>query len=168
MTLPFLCPKLYTSEYSADQVKTIILELLAAKTKILFFSFKTHYGTLKDGQFKFSAYNTELVMLSPTVKGKIFGENRTVVEIKDGIPIVMLLFYSLFPAFMIPMMWLSDEITINGVLREPTILERIGFSIFSIGVPGVIFFFNTFLPLRRLRGTLKEKLKLYEKRQFGT
>jgi hypothetical protein len=163
-------PKIYTTLLSPDQVKTILLDLMSIKGKFLFYSWKEYPGSLAGANFHISNLIFDYTNLTrPNVQGKIrpmpVGQKiETIVELKSGIPFFTLIFYGLFPTFMIPIMILTDEMTINGVLREPTVLERIGFSLLSFGVPGVIFYFTTLLPISRMKNTLVDKLKLSEAR----
>ena len=53
--------------------------------------------------------------------------------------------------------------TINGVLREPTMNERIGWALFIIGVPALIYYLNCIRPLQKLHRVLKNKLGLEER-----
>jgi len=53
--------------------------------------------------------------------------------------------------------------TINGVLRAPTMIERIGFALFFTGLPGSLYYLNSTLSFEKLRSALIKKLKLEER-----
>lgn len=69
------------------------------------------------------------------VKGRVTSDHRTVVDLKFQLPIIPAFFLFVLPLMFLPSFFTIDEMTINGVLREPTMNERIGFALFFIGVP---------------------------------
>ncbi|HEY0655883.1 MAG TPA: hypothetical protein VGD65_22260 [Chryseosolibacter sp.] len=156
--------KTYTTHLSPDQVKSAILELLATKSTFIF-SWPEYPGKLQGLDFSISN-NILLATKStprPGVKGKIIpSETATVVELRPRIPILETFLCCIFPIIFISVMITTDEMTINGVVREPTLVERIFFSFFSIAIPGIVFGLIILLPISSMTRTLMQKLQLQE------
>lgn len=138
--------------------------MLSSKSKILFFTIHHYYGHVKGLEFRFSPYgNYQTRLLAPMIRGQISNDHPTIVDLKFQLPIIPGFFLVMFPLMFVPSLLTSDEMTINGVLREPTMNERIGFTFFSLGVPAFIYYMNFIRPLQKLHRVIKAKLKLEEK-----
>jgi hypothetical protein len=68
----------------------------------------------------------------------------------------------IFPCVFIPSAILSDQMTINGVLRKPELIERIGFGLFGGGGPMIWCYFDSIRPIKEAELWIVEKLKLKE------
>lgn len=97
------------------------------------------------------------------IKGKVTREDRTVVDLKFHLPIIPAFFLLVLPLMFLPSFFTMDEMTINGVLREPTMNERIGWALFFIGIPALLYYTNFIRPLQKLHRVLKNKLRLEKK-----
>jgi hypothetical protein len=134
--LSFTSRKTFTTSFSEQQTLNAIQEMLSSKSKILFFTIPHYFGHLKGQEFVFSAYNGyQTRLLVSMVKGKVTHDDRTVVDLKFQLPIIPALFLLVLPLIFLPSFFTIDEMTINGVLREPTMNERIGWALFFVGVP---------------------------------
>jgi hypothetical protein len=168
--MPFLSltsRKTFTTSLSEEQTMRAIQEMLSSKSKILFFTIRQYFGHARGKEFTFSPYDGfQTRILVPMVKGKVTHDDKTVVDLKIHLPIIPTFFLLVLPLMFIPSFFTMDEMTINGVLREPTTTERIGFALFMIAVPSFLFYLNFVRPLRKLQNALQDKLKLEEKLQL--
>jgi hypothetical protein len=55
---------------------------------------------------------------------------------------------------------LSEEMTVNGVYRPVGLIERVGWSLFGLGVPVTLVYFNTIKPIHDAEKWLIKKLRL--------
>lgn len=153
----------YITPLSANEVITEVRSLLENKTKLLFFSIREYYGSSKNKEFVFFGYRSYFNGSEvPKLKGAIRSEHPTAIEIRMAIPYFIMFIYLLFPVIFISTFALADEMPIDGVLRRAELWERFFFGFFSIAIPSVIFYFNTILPLQKIRKHLKERLGLKE------
>lgn len=149
---------------SAQQTLTVVEEMLASKSKILFFTIRHYFGHLEGQEFLFSTYNGyQTRLLVPVVKGKVTYNNQTVVDLKFQFPIIPAFFLLVLPLIFLPSFFTIGEMTINDVLREPTMNERIGWALFFIGVPSLLYYLNFVRPLKKLQTVLKNNLRLEER-----
>lgn len=162
--LSFTSRKTFTTVFSEQQTMIAIQEMLSVKSKILFFTVRHYFGHLKGQDFVLSSYNGyQARLLVPMVTGRITRDNKTVVDLKFQLPIIPAFFLLVLPLVFLPSFFTIDEMTINGVLREPTMNERIGWALFFIGLPAILYYTNCVRPLQKLHRSLKNKLRLEEK-----
>jgi hypothetical protein len=76
------------------------------------------------------------------VKGTVTYNDQTIVDLKFQLPIVPAFFQLVLPLIFLPSFFTIDEMTIDGVLREPTMNERIGWALFFIAVPSLLYYLN--------------------------
>ncbi|MBA4055952.1 MAG: hypothetical protein C0490_14655 [Marivirga sp.] len=141
--LSFTSQKTFTTSFSEQQTLDAIQGMLSSKSKILFFTIRHYFGHLKGQEFVFSTYNGyQTRLLVPMVKGKVTNDDRTVVDLKFQLPIIPTFFLLVLPMMFLPSFFTIDEMTINGVLREPTMNERIGWALFFYWCSGIIVLFK--------------------------
>lgn len=161
--LSFTSRKTFITSFSKEQAIMVIQEMLSSKSKILFFTIRHYFGYVRGQEFTFSTYNGyQTRLLIPMVKGKVAQVDRTVVDLKFQVPIIPTCFLLVVPMMFLPSLFTMDEMTINGELREPTMIERIGFALFFISVPALLFYLNCLRPLQKLHLDLKNNLQLEE------
>jgi hypothetical protein len=160
---PFDIRRTYTTSFSQEEVLAIVSELLSSKSKFLFFSVRKFFGRVKGGKFQVSMNHSTSRLLVPVVKGQMLEGKPTVVELILKLPIIPTV--AMTSAFLVLGIGLltSDQMTINGVLREPTSEERVIFIGLIIAIPTVVFYFTILRPLQELRSELKKRLRLQEK-----
>jgi hypothetical protein len=155
--------KTFTTSFSEEETLTAVQEMLTSKWKILFFSIPRYFGRVTAREFTFSTYSRyQTTLLVPAVKGKVSHDGQTLVDLKFQLPVIPALFLLLFPLMFVPTFFTIDQMTINGVLRIPTMNERIGWALFFIAVPSLIFYLNYARPLLKLKRVLKKNLRLEE------
>jgi hypothetical protein len=158
----------FTTLKSQAEVSSVINELLATKTKVIFFSVRHYAGSVTNNEFTIGKYITgssEFVTMK--VRGQVFSGNPTMVNLRFGMPfaiVMMVTFFTVASGFAAFTTLTIDEMTINGVLREPSTAERIFFSLFCSAIPTIIFYFNFIFPTQKLQRVLEEKLQLERKR----
>jgi hypothetical protein len=161
----FFKTKSYRTSDSPDELRSNLSELLETKTKFLFFTYRTLFGSVHGEDFVISnskGYN----FLSPKIKGQIIAGNETLVNLNFIFPALLLIFFVGIPALVmiviIPVILKIDLMTVNDVVREPTWFERLGILAMSTVFPFAIIYFNIVHPVRRLRKKLISKLNLTE------
>jgi hypothetical protein len=164
--LSFTSQKTFTTSFSEQQTLNTIQGMFSLNSKILFFTIRHYFGHMNGQEFVLSTYNGyQTGLLVPMVKGKVAHDDQTVVGLKFQLPIIPTFFLLVLPLMFIPIFFTVDEMTINGVLKEPTMNERIGWALFSIGVPALLYYLNCIRPLQKLHRVFKSKLKLEERAQ---
>jgi hypothetical protein len=140
---------------------TAVQDMLSSKSKVLFFTIRHYDGYANGLEFRFFPYKGyRSRLLAPVVKGQVRNDHPTVVDLEFQPPIIPAVFLLVFPLMFLPLFFSTDAMTINGVLREPTMNERIGWGLFFIGVPASIYYLNFILPLLKLHRVLRKKLRL--------
>lgn len=155
----------YVTPYSSGEVKNILIRLLETKKKFLFFSYKSLFGSVGDKAFIVTnSQGSDL--LTPMIKGEIFVDTKTLITLKLSFPILLLLFFVAVPiavfAMILPYIFSTEPMLINGILRELTWLERTGAFVACIVFPSTGIYFNIAHPIRSLRRKLIVELKLEE------
>jgi len=161
--MPFLfCrPETFITPLNSTEVQHAVAQVLETQTKTLFFNATTYYGKIDATEFRVSSGNSKLLDFgNPKVKGIIQSENPTKITLYYGLPVVVLCFFLIFPLTFVPAAFLSEQMVINGVDREPEFWERLLFAVMGTVVPGIIFFFNVIVPLMNTRSSLKRALKI--------
>jgi hypothetical protein len=120
MQLPFQLIKTFTTSLSSDEVLAFVKERLNRKHKFPFLSSNEYIGSIDDSSFNlYKAFNSKYGRSNPKVSGTIISDNPTTIEIKISPHYFRVLFFLTFPLVFIPGAIFSDQMTINGVLREP-------------------------------------------------
>jgi hypothetical protein len=133
------------------------------KTKLFFFSFQEYYGSVDTQKFTFQSGGFKFLV--PTMDGDIIAENPITIKLRLVVPLLTVCLYSIFPISMLVPVWSVEEMTINGVTRVAALSETMGFSLFAIGLPGIIFYANVIWPLKRIESRLIEVLGLERKHE---
>ena len=161
MGLPFQTVKTFTTHLSKDEVIGFIRERLSRKSRFLFITTSDYVGSIEGRTFNFyKNFNARYGRSNPKIKGTISTENHTTVEIKISPHYLRVLFFLIFPCVFIPTAILSDQMTINGVLREPELIERISFGLIGGGGPIIWCYFDSIRPIKKAEVWITEKLKL--------
>lgn len=167
MRLPFQIVKTFTTIHSREEVISFVRERLNRKSKVFFISSSDYVGSIKGKEFKlYKNFNARSGRANPKIKGTIVSENPTTIEIRISPHYLRVLFFMIFPCAFIPAAILSEQITINGVLREPELFERIEFGLFGGGGPMIWCYFDSIRPIKETELWITEKLKLEEKTPY--
>jgi|GEM_PF-5453451 len=163
--MPFLSissRKTFTTTLSVEQAIEAVQEMLSSRQQVLFFKPKQYSGKINGKEFNI-AFSTgpHIRFMTSAIAGSMKTADSTIVELKYQIPIIPMVFFMLISLASIPYDTLR-ELTINGVLREPTSWERFVFAFFSVGVPAVLFVLHYLHPLRILQRELRKRLRLEE------
>lgn len=142
-----------------------MIDQLQRKSKLLFTSFRELHGSVRGAEFDISQ-SKRSSWFAHRIIGQILSESQTVIKLTFSFPLLIVILFCIMPAIVIiqavSAIWMSDVATINGVLREPALSERIMFSLFIIIVPAVLVGAILFYPLILLRKRLKNELRLTE------
>jgi hypothetical protein len=163
LDFPVSLVKTFTTRLSKEEVISFVRERINSRTKFLFLSMKDYKGSISGNTFELQkAYSSQHSPSFPKIQGKVISGNPTTVELEISPPYFRILFFLIFPTLFVPAFVFSDEITINGVLRTPSIIERISFAgVMGIG-PLVWCFFDCIWPIWKAEKWLKQELSLEE------
>ncbi|AZQ64705.1 hypothetical protein EI427_21005 [Flammeovirga pectinis] len=150
----------YTSSLNRQEIEMTIRSLLSTESHFLFFKQKEYKGKLKKNKFKFYKKFSSNQFSNPEIKGKFISENPLMVEIRITPHYFKLLFFLIFPIIFIPESIFADEMTINGVLREPTLVERLAFGSFGGLVPIIWGYIDTFSKYNKTEVWINNLFKL--------
>ncbi len=164
MKLPFQTVKTFTTTLSKDEVIGFVRERLNRQSKILFISSNDYVGSIDGRSFKlYKNFNGRYGRSNPKISGTITTTDPVTIDIKISPHYIRLLFFSIFPIVFVPAAIFSDQMTINGVLREPEMSERLFFALFGGGGPMIWCYLDSIRPIKETELWIKEKLKLTEK-----
>ena len=156
----------FVTTLSQQETMNIVHKMLSLKTKVLFISVANYFGTATGTEFIMFTVNSFRVRhFVPIVKGHVMRGEPTIVELKSELPVIPAFFLLVVPVIFLPVFFTMDKMMINDVLREPSLSERIGWSLFFISIPLIIFYMNYVRPLQKLRGELKRHLALKRDRR---
>lgn len=159
--LPFTISNKYKSEFDYGEVINILNE---KKTERHFKGTKIDKYVYKENMdgFIIQRYSIGLDIFSeyyPAIKMKVENKNPIITTIKFIPHYFDILFYFVCATAFISAPFLYNEMTINGVVRRPTLVERFLFG--QIGVViGLFCYFRHIRPIRKTEKWLCEKLKL--------
>jgi hypothetical protein len=163
LRLPFQIKKTFSTTLSKEEVLSFVKERLARRHKVLFGSSPEYSGSVSENSFIFyRIFNAQHGRANPKISGKIKSFNPTVIEVKVSPHYWRISFFLIFPLVFIPVSFLSDQMTINGVLKEPELSERIFFGLFGGGMPTIWCYFDSIRPIKSTERWLREKLSLKE------
>lgn len=118
---------------------------------------------MHNDEFIVSSYRSDFAgLLAPRIKGKIISSDPTQVKMRLILPLFPMIFLIGGPLYFFPSFFTTETMTINGVLRAPTIGERFIFGGMFVVIPAILVFTNFILPLRQAERMLREKLSLTE------
>lgn len=98
----------------------------------------------------------------PWICGTIVGENPTRLRLRIRPAYLTLAFVAVLPCVLLPVVWLADNMTINGEDRVATVTERLLFSLLVMGVVMLIGYGNAIRPMQAAEAWLIRKLQLRE------
>ena len=161
MKLPFQIVKIFTTRLSSSEVMSSISNLLDEKSKFLFIPLNDNIGSIARNSFQFyKTYNIRSGPANPWIKGVIVMENPTTIEIKISPHWHRVIFFMIFPVIFIPTAFLDSQMTINGILREPTFLERIAVVLFGGIGPIIWCYLDSIRPIKIAENWIKDRLML--------
>jgi hypothetical protein len=164
MKLPFQIRKTFTTALSEDDIIKFVRERLNRRHRLLFLSSPEYVGSIDGKSFKiYRNFDARYGRSNPKVHGTIMSSNPTTIEIKVSPHYLRILFFSIFPIVFVPAAILSDQMTINGVLREPELSDRIFCALFGGGGPTIWCYFDSIRPIKETEDWITEKLGLKEK-----
>lgn len=171
MKLPFSIDKYYTTYLTKSQVAE---ELKKLATEKKFRGLRTDKFVTQTSDSGFTigrdTYGLDGFTLEryPVVDGIYFSENPLIVNIQIKPSYLTILFFSIFVFTFIPTGIFIDKMTINGVFRSPTIMERFLFA--SVGgiIPGLWCYFGYIRPIKKAENWIVQLLNLSINDNFGS
>lgn len=162
MKLPFSIDRYYTTHLSKSQVTEELTSLVTEKkfgglrtdkfvadvSENRFLIGRNTYGL--DG-FTFEHY--------PVIEGIYFSEKPLTINILIRPSYFTIIFFSFFVFTFIPVAIFVDKMTINGVFKSPTIVERLLFSLGGI-IPGLWCYFGYIRPIKKAENWIVQRLSL--------
>jgi|GEM_PF-2076972 len=100
----------------------------------------------------------------PWIRGTIVGEHPTRLRLRIRPAYLTLAFVAVLPCVLLPVVWLADNMTINGEHRVATVAERLLFSLLAMGVAMLIGYGSAIRPVQAAEAWLLAKLQLRELR----
>jgi hypothetical protein len=104
----------------------------------------------------------------PAIEGIYFSDNPIIINILIRPNYLMIAFFALFVFVFIPTSLFIDEMTINGVLKAPTIFERFLFAGIGGILPGLWGYFGYVRPIKKAETWVVEKLNLTPTDYYGS
>jgi hypothetical protein len=163
MRLFFLANKNYSTVLSKEE---IIHELNNLENEKKFGGLKVDkFNTnINDSTFSIQRYSNGLdgftIEQFPLIKGEIFSEKPTLLNIMLKPSLFTIFFFSIFVFIFIPLGIFMDGTTVNGVKRVPTILERLRIIGLGGGIPGLWCYFGYIRPIKKAEIWIVNRLKL--------
>ena len=162
MKLPFSINRFYTTHLSKTQVRD---ELNTLMTEKKFGGLRTDKFVviISDDRFAIGrkTYGVDGFTLEqyPAIKGIYFSETPLKINIVIKPSYFTIIFFSIFVFTFISAALFVDKMTINGVYKSPTIVER--FLLFLGGVlPGLWCYFGYIRPVKKAENWIVKKLTL--------
>ena len=162
MKLPFSIDKFYTTHLSKSQVTEELTNLVTEK---IFEGLRTDKFVTEISKKRFligrNTYGLDGFALEryPTIEGIYFSERPLTLNILIKPSYFTIIFFSIFVFTFIPAAIFIDKMTINGVFKSPTIMERFLFSLGGI-IPGLWCYFGYIRPIKKAENWIIKKLSL--------
>jgi hypothetical protein len=163
MKLPFSIDRYYTTDLSTSQVAEELNNLDKEKK----------FGGLRIDKFiaqcsedgfivgrNTSGVDGFTLEQYPIIEGIYFSKKPLTINILIKPRYLMILFFALFVFTFIPAAIFIDKMTINGIFRSPTIMERFLFAFVGGIIPGLWCYFGYIRPIRKAENWIVEKLGL--------
>lgn len=164
MRLPFQIKKTYSTPFSQQEILHFVQNRLNGNTRQSYFSSGNYMGSIKENRFKLKKKRFSKNSPSyPQIKGSIIADKPTEITIKITPSYLVMLFFLVFPLIFLPVAIFSDEIRINGVLREPKLYERFLIGFLAL-LPLILGYFKVIRPIKQTEAWIKKKLLLEESR----
>lgn len=163
MKLPFSIDRYFTTHLSKTQIAE---ELNSLRTEKKFGGLRTDKFITNTSESGFiigrNTYGVDGFTLEqyPVIEGIYFSESPVIINILIKPSYFTILFFSIFVFTFIPVAIFIDKMTINGVFRSPTIIERILFGFVGGIIPGLWCYFGYIRPVKKAERWIVQKLSL--------
>ena len=162
MKLPFSIDRLYTTDLPKSQV-TAELTIAVIDTKVSALSIDKFVTDISENRFVIgrSTYGLDGFTLEryPVIEGIYFSERPLTINILIKPSYFTIVFFSIFVFTFIPTAIFVDKLTINGVFKSPTVIERLLYSLGGI-IPGLWCYFGYIRPIKKAENWIIQKLSL--------
>ena len=171
MKLPFSIDRYYTTHLSKSQVADELNDLDAEKK---FGGLRTDKFATSTSESNFligrNTYGVDGFTLEqyPVIEGFYFSEKPLIINILIKPDYFTILFFSIFVFTFIPAAIFVDKMTINGVYKSPTIIERLLFAGVGGIMPGLWCYFGYIRPVKKAEKWIVEKLSLSITDNYGS
>ena len=163
MRLPLSIDKSYLSTFSKEKVFSE-LSLVESQKKFGGLRVDKFAISVTDSSFQIQRYSNGLDGFTlgqfPLINGEFISERPTILNIKLKPNYITIIFFSIFVITFIPLGIFLDKMTINGVFRAPTILERLMFAGLGGIVPGLWCYFGYIRPIKKAELWIINRLNL--------
>jgi hypothetical protein len=163
MKFPFTIVKKYKTLKTKDEINDIINS--QGNEKLLYgLRIDKFYTEFKTNEFKIyrESFGVDFFLENyPLITSKIMSENPTKLEVEIKPNYFNIAFFGLFVVGFILGAIFLNEIEINGVLKNPNLLERLLFSLGGI-IPGIWCYIAFIRPIYKTEKWFVEKLDLKE------
>lgn len=163
MKLPFSIDGYFTTHLSKAQIAE---ELNSLRTEKKFGGLRTDKFITNTSESGFmigrNTYGIDGFTLEqyPVIEGIYFSESPLTINILIKPSYFTILFFSMFVLTFIPVAIFIDKMTINGVFRPPTIIERALFAFIGGIIPGLWCYFGYVRPVKKAERWIVQKLNL--------
>ncbi len=170
MKLPVTIDRCYFTDLSKNQVNE---ELNSLTNQKQFGGLRTDKFVAQTSETGFTigrnTYGLDGFTLEqyPEIKGFYISEIPLTINIVIKPNYFAILFFSIFFFSFIPVGIFVDKMTINGIFRVPTIIERFLFASGGGLIPGVWCYFGYIRPIKKAMNWIVEKLKLNAINNYG-
>ncbi|WP_395055888.1 hypothetical protein [Flavobacterium sp.] len=163
MKFPFTIIKKYKTLKTKDDIYDIINS--QGNEKLLYgLRVDKFYSEFKNNEFKIyrESFGVDAFLENyPLITSRILNENPTKLEVEIKPNYFNIIFFGIFVIVFISGSIFLNEIEINGVLKNPNLLERFLFSLGGI-IPGIWCYISFIRPIYKTEKWFVEKLNLKE------
>lgn len=169
MKLPFSIDRYYSTTLSKTQVREELNNLV---TERKFGGLRTDKFVTDISENRFligrNTYGVDGFTLEqyPVIEGIFFSERPVTINILIKPSYFTILFFSVFVFLFIPAAIFVDKMTINGVFRTPTIIERFLFAGVGGIIPGLWCYFGYIRPVKKAERWIVQRLNLSASNDF--
>jgi hypothetical protein len=171
MKLPFTIDRYYSTNLSKSQVIEELNNLASQKK----------FGGLRTDEFVSQASESGFIVgrntygldgftleQYPAVEGFYISDRPLTINIIVKPSYFTILFFSIFVFSFIPVSIFVDKMTINGIFRSPTIIERLLFAGIGGIIPGIWCYFGYIRPIKKAENWIVKKLRLNIIHDYGS
>ena len=161
--MPFGLHKTYESQLTEPEIQDWLAYLAARRRRSLNLEMRAY--EVKHGAHTFAVRKYtpgHQGQRYPWIRGTIGGEHPTRLRLRIRPAYLTLAFVAVLPCVLLPVVWLADNMTINGEQRVATVAERLLFSLLVTGVAMAIGYVEAIRPVRAAEAWLMAKLQLRE------
>ena len=162
MRKPFSVDKYYTTHLTKDQLVQEIANLTTEKKYggLRVDKFITSFGI--DGfSIKRKTYGLDRFILGrySAIEGIFISEKPLTINLRIRPSYLPIIFFSFFTIMVIGSAIFAEEMTINGVLKVPTVSERFLFGLLAV-IPGLWCYFGYIRPVKKAENWIVQLLHL--------